>query len=296
MKARSLASLFLALVAGSLFAPPAGASPLLLPGGFRLPASHGYSIHVLAFDGDPRGEHDGVIILVNRKGSSATYSGFRSVSVTGTTISADLGSLGSIDVHFVPSGKPRSESSVCDPKPIEFESGFYEGQIDFEGEEGYTDAHATRARDEVQLLASLTCGRGFSEGAGGRAPGARLLARRHWEGGGLEFEATKNSPTRPSRFQVSIEERRGSLLITRGVNAEAGAAAFDFDVPAQTALVKPPAPFDGSARFVRRGKGPGRLRGNLSVDFPGRSGVSLGGSRSSLIRFVRNPSHPFRIR
>ncbi|MGN6557219.1 MAG: hypothetical protein ACTHLH_04315 [Solirubrobacterales bacterium] len=296
MKTRSLASLFLVLVAGCLFAAPAVATPLLRPGGFRLPASHGYSIHVLAFDGDSHGERDGMIVLVSRKGSSVTYSGFKNVSVTETTISADLGSLGSIDLHFVPSGETRSESSACNPKPIEFESGFYEGRIDFEGEEGYAVAHATRARAEIRLEASIICGGSLNEGLGGHSPGARLIARRDWEGGKVEFEAAKNSPTRPSRFRASIEEQHGSLLIAREVKTEAGAGAFDFDVPAHTALVKPPAPFNGSARFIRHGEGPGRLRGSLSVDFPGRSNVSLGSSRSGLVRYVQNPSHPFRVR
>lgn len=296
MKTRSFASLLLTLLAACSFAASAAAESSPAPSGFRLPASHGYSIHGIAFDGDPRGEHDEVILFVSRKGSGAVYFVLGGVSVTETTVSADLGSLGSIDLRFVPSGKPRTERSACNPKPIEFDSGFYEGRIDFEGEERYTEAHATRVRGEIRLLASLICGGSVNEGSGGHSPGARLVARRHWQQGRVEFEATKNSPTRPSRFRASIEERSGSMFIAREVEAEAKAAAFDFDVPAQTALVSPPAPFSGSARFVRRGESPGRLRGSLSVDFPGRSGISLSGSRGSLIRWVRNPSHPFRVR
>jgi hypothetical protein len=295
MKTRSFASLLLALLAGCFVAAPAAAESLPAPGGFRLSASHGYSIHGIAFDGDPRGEHDEVILFVGRQDSSVAYFALGKASVTETTVSADLGSLGSIDLRFVPSGKPRVEKSACNPKPIEFDSGFYEGRIDVEGEEGYAEAHATRARGEIRLEASLICGASVNEGSGGHAPGARLLARRHWHHSKLEFEATKNSPTRPSRFRASIEERRGSMFIAREVNSEAGAGAFDFDVPTQTALVDPPAPFSGFARFIRRDDRPGRLRGDLRVDFPGRSDVFLGGRRSSLIRYVQNPSHPFRV-
>jgi len=286
---------FLSLLLGTAFAAvPAAAEPLSPPGGFRLPASHGYSIHALAFDGDPHGEHDEVILFVDRKNASALYFALKRVQVTETTIAADLGQIGSIDLRFVPTVMPREERSACDPRPIAFDSGFYEGTIDFEGEEGYTAAHATRARGEVRLGASLMCGESLDEGIGGHSPGARLVTRQRWRHGGVEFEATKNSPSRPTRFRVSIEERHAGLVVDRGVGAVAGAGAFDFDVPAQTALLAPPAPFHGTAHFHRPTGQPGRLLGSLSVDFPGRSEVRLGGSRGSLIRWVQNPSHPFR--
>jgi hypothetical protein len=291
---RVLYCCLLSLLLGCAFAAPAAAESLFPPSGFRLPASHGYKLHVLAFDGDPHGAHDEVILLVNRKNASVIYFALKRVEVTETTIAADLGRVGSIDLHFVPTGMSREESSACDPRPIKFDSGFYEGKFEFEGEEGYAEAHATRARGEIRFAASLICGRSADEGIGGGSPGARLVTRRHWDSGKLEFEATKNSPSRPSRFQASIEERRAGLVIDRGVSAVAGAGAFDFDVPAQTALLAPLTPFHGTARFHRPApRRPGRLLGNLSVDFPGRSNVRLGGSRGSLIRWVQNPSHPF---
>lgn len=264
------------------------------PGGFRLEASNGYSIHALAFDGDPWGEHDGLLLFVSRKGSGATYFVRKGVQVTETTIAADLGKLGSIDLHFVPSGKPGVEKSPCIQKPIEFESGFYEGRFDFRGEEGYTEAHRTRARGEIRLQASLICSAVGVEGIGGHSPGAKLKMQRRWDNGRLEFEATKNSPTRPSRFQASIVERRGGLEIEREVEAAAGPGAFEFDVPNQRAVLKPPSPFSGSTLFQGKKGQPGNLKGNLVVDFPGRSGVSLSGVEGSIQRWAQNPSHPFR--
>lgn len=292
-KGRGVLLLCLVLLMAALPAASAAAS-LPPPGGFRLAASHGYRIHVLAFDGDPHEERDEVILFVDRKNASAIYFALKGVSVTETTIAADLGPIGSIDLHFVPTGVPREERSACSPQPIEFDSGFYEGSIDFNGEEGYTEAHATRARGEVRLAASLVCGGGLDEGFGGHSPGARLVTRRRWSNGKLEFEATKNSPSRPSRFLASIEEKHAGMGIERSVSAVGGPGAFDFDVPAQTASLDPPTPFHGIARFHRPGKLPGFLRGSLSVDFPGHSNVRLGNSRGSLVRWVQNPSHPFR--
>lgn len=270
------------------------AAPLSPPGGFRLPAGHGYEIHVLAFDGDPHEERDEVILFVDRKNASAVYFALKRVSVTETTITADLGRIGSIDFHFVPTGVPREERSACDSRPIEFDSGFYEGRIDFNGEEGYTEAHATRGRGEVRLGASLVCGGSLDEGSGGHSPGARLVTRRRWRNGEVELKATKNSPNRPSRFLASINEKHAGLAIERSVSAVGGPGAFDFEVSAQTASLDPPNPFHGIARFHRADQRPGRLSGGLSVDFPGRSDVRLGGSRGSLVRWVQNPSHPFR--
>jgi hypothetical protein len=289
--------ILLGLATGALLSagvPAAGAAPYV-PGGFRLAASNGYTIHALTYDGDPRGQHDGVVLFVGRKGGGATYFARRGVQVTETTVSADLGKLGSIDLHIVPSGEPRIERSTCDPQPIEVDSGFYEGRIDFVGEEGYTEAHRTRARGEVRLQASLICpGQEGDEGFGGHSPGGQLRLQRRWDQGRLEFEATKNSPTRPSRFRALIGETRDGLGIEREVEATAGPRAFEFDVPNQSATLEPPSPFSGSARFQGSKGRVGRLRGNLLVDFPGRSDVPLSGTQGNLQRWVQNPSHPFR--
>ena len=118
--------------------------------------------------------------------------------------------------------------------------------------------------------------------------------QRWWDSGRLDFEATENSPTRPSRFRATIEEKRGGLAIEREVEAVAGPEAFEFDVPSQSAMLKPPSPFVGSALFQRKKGQMGHLKGSLVVDFPGHSNVSLSGVQGSIQRWVQNPSHPFR--
>lgn len=100
----------------------------------------------------------------------------------------------------------------------------------------------------------------------------------------------------PSMTKPSICTR-GSRATTCSVSTEAKAAAFDYDVPAGTATVSPPASFGGEATFHR---GPGKATswyGDLTVDLPGRANVPLTGSgaRASLVRAVQNPSHPFRL-
>lgn len=288
--AMALASVFIALLvsSGSAFAE----GPVL-PGGFRLKASNGYSLSVVSFH-KPNTERGEVLVLAQAPGSAVLY--FTRATATDTSIEADLGAVGRIDVDFVPSGRARMERSACGGRPLAVDSGRYVGTIDFQGEQGYSEAHATSARGDAKFTLNLVCTRVGSEGIGGHSPGA-LLRVHHRGSARFGFEARKNSPSRVARFDASIDERRGPLAITRAVGVEAGPATFDYDVPGGSATVAPPAPFDGTA-FYRRAPG-GRVtwRGSLSVDFPGRAGVRLtgAGTRASLERAVQNPSHPFRL-
>lgn len=78
--ARGRLFIWLALIIGSTIgaAAPAEATTLSAPGGFRLPASNGYSIRAIAFDGERLGEHDEVILFVGRKGQRAPLEGIAS--------------------------------------------------------------------------------------------------------------------------------------------------------------------------------------------------------------------------
>jgi hypothetical protein len=241
-------------------AASAAASPII-PTGFALKASNGYTIHSIAFDGfDSPAE---LLLFAVRKDSGVSYFN-RDAQIDETSIVADLGSVGSIDL---------------------------------EGEEGFMRARATRARADVRTTFGLICGSSGSEGVGGHSPGARFSI---WRKRGMtrtEFVARKNSPTRVSRFEASIEERRGRLAISRGIKSTAPPGAFSFDVPRRLAVVRPPAPFAGEAAYSGIGDPPHGARGNLIVDFPGRAGVSLAGpgTRAGLVRYVDNPSHPFSL-
>jgi predicted DNA-binding protein with PD1-like motif len=292
-------ALILCAALGGAFAaaPAASAESLGAPPGFRLKASNGFSVHAIAFDDRGAGRHDTLLLLVARKHSVVFY--VIHATVTESSITADLGAVGSIDVQFVPSGEVRAERTACKEKPAKFDAGFYEGTIDVDGEQGFMHAHATRARGEIRVLGRLVCSGGVrSEGVGGHSPGAFLTIHGKVGGSKVEFAARKNSPTRVSRFEASIEERRGALSIFRGVSATGSANAFPFDTAAKAATVRPPAPFSGKAVYDGAGGPSRRLHGNLEVDFPGRSNVPLIGpaTRAGMVRGVQNPGHPFRLR
>lgn len=264
----------------------------MVPPGLRLAATSGYTLSAIALKA-PNGGAGVVLVMVRSPNALALYSA--PASIGPTSIDADLGTIGRIDVDFVSSGQSRVERSACGGKSVLGDAGRYEGTIDFEGEEGYSQAHASSARGEARMALSLLCAGGpKSEGVGGDSPGARLTVR-HRGPRQFEFSATKNSPSRPARFSASIEESRGDLHISRGVWVTAAPASFDFDVPAGRAHVNPPTPFEGAASYLRPSGKSSIWGGDLSVDFPGRAGVRLTGAntRASLVRAVLNPSHPF---
>jgi hypothetical protein len=263
------------------------------PSGFNLRASNGYTLSVMALAG-PRTDRGIILWLMRSRYAQVSYS--VEAVVSPTSIEADLGAIGRIDVDFIPSGQSRTERSICGD-PIQVDSGRYEGTVVFEGEEGYSEIHASSARGDATLALNLICPGGPKvTGYGGRSPGALLTVRQRPHQ--LEFTAMKNSPTRPARFAASISERRADMAISRSIHVTAAPNSFDFDVPSGRALVTPPTPFVGQARYIRSsGKSTG-WRGDLRVDFPGHANVRLTGSgvHASLIRAVLNPSHPFRLR
>jgi hypothetical protein len=289
-----LSIIALAVSALVALASPAGAAELAAPSGFRVAASNGYTLSVIGLD-DPHGERDAVFLLV-RSRHAAVFYGARA-SVTPTSIRAELGVIGRINVSFVPTGQLRSERSVCGGKTIQFDSGRYVGTIDFEGEEAYSKVHSSSASGEAAMAANLICPGFRSEGIGGHSPGARLTVE-HRGPRRFEFTAMKNSPTRPARFTASVDERREGMQISRAVEVVAAPGSFDFDVASGVANVSPPKPFSGEASYSRRlpGKRP-HWRGDLRVDFPGNSRVLLTGpgTRAGLVRAVVNPAHPFRV-
>ncbi len=212
--------------------------PPPVPPGFRLSAANGYALSVFAGQNPKTGGF--VLLRVRSPHAQVVYGA--PASVTETSIEADLGRVGQINVDFVPSGQARTERSPCTDESLSVDSGSYVGRIDFEGEEGYSDAHATSAIGSTDLLFRLVCLESGSEGSGGHSPGARLTVSHLGTPPLTTFEAMKNSPTRPARFSASIGERRGPLQISRTVEVSAGPNAFDFDVPEGFAHVRPPAP------------------------------------------------------
>jgi len=284
------AAILAAAAIGPLTAGGATPDPPLVPPGFTVEATNGYSLTVF---GAPEDEDDpsSAYMAVEGKGSVVYYF-TRDADVTEGSLKADFGSVAHVDMSFEPTGEKRFQKTGCGDGPVAIDSGRYVGSFDFRGEEGYAEAASTSARGDIRFLLRIVCASPTTESIGAQFPGASLRAARGPDSPRADrnattvgFQANKNRPTGVSLISASIEERRGPLSILRGVFGRYGTRAFRYGDSLKTASLRPPSPFSGTAGFRRVRNRPGSWTGSLEVDFPGRSDVALAGSgfRASIV-------------
>lgn len=293
----ALASLALVVLVGSQAAPAAaqGEPDTGAFNAFNLKGSNGYRIVVWAISG--KGYRNGqVLILAGHRRQAAAY--LAPAIVTDTSVEADLGPLGRFDVTFQPSGEKGVAHPVCDPsQKVSYDKGFYVGEIEFHGEEGYTDVSVTRSAFTLHPFADLICpGMSSGEYVGRFEPGARLKVRLHRGDERISMQVNQNRPGARVRIRASLEEKRGRIHISRELNLTEPAASFDFAPDLSAASLSPPKPFAGSGLYLRDAKATNRWTGHLTLDFPGRSNVPLTGARfdANLVRarLVEENSRP----
>lgn len=244
---------------------------------FRLKASNGYRVFVLASRPPGKARGQMVMFVGSKRGGTVTY--WTSATVDETGIHADLGELGRIDLEYVPLRGKEKYSCGSEGEVSYLRRGEYRGIFELNGEEGYAEARATRISAGESLLADLVCGEmviSFGDSTGPGLPGARLnAALRQGKDTALTFEIKKNRPAAPAAFMASVRERRGKVQIKREIEGMVGAGGFRYDPRLRTATVSPPAPFDGSATFRREAPRRNRWTGDLTIDLPGRSDTPL---------------------
>ena len=244
---------------------------------FKLPASNGYEI--LAFAANQRADGRGkIVLLVTHGREGATY--VSPATLTATSIAADLGALGKVDLTVSSSGRTKRLRQKCgdDPRTVTYEPPNFSGSFEFHGEEGFTEAVSTAPREYTRFFSDLLCTGVASGEIGGRdLPGARLRVRSHRPGLRLDLRVNENHPGGRARFEVGVREKRGEVRISRETTVWLNADSFRFDPLLGSANVDPPAPFAGRASFHRRVAPARRWAGNLTVDLPGRSDLPLTG-------------------
>jgi hypothetical protein len=267
-------------LAGALLAPlsaTATDSDLKHAFAFRVAANNGYSILALAESQRADGRGD-IALFVDGKGGGATY--LAPATLTATRIDADLGSLGRVALDVVPSGRKRKLRSRCGDgrEAATFEPQSYRGIFEFHGEEGYADAVTSSPREYTHLFLDLLCGGAVSgEFGGADLPGARLRLRSRRGSFRLALQANENHPGARARLEVETREEHQGIEIARSRALWAGSGAFAFDPRLRMAMLAPPAPFSGHASYRRAAAPANRWSGNLTVDLPGRSNLSLTG-------------------
>lgn len=231
----------------------------------------------------PHAEAPGKLLLIaSAQGKGVTYSA--PATVTETSIEADLGELGEISVAFQRSN--RAATVPCGKRTIRFDSGQYEGRIDFHGEEGYTSVEATTAPGNIDFWLGGFCGGGFVESSPPEpVRGAALFVQN--PALGPELSVRTSRPGAVALITAWTREFNNGISIERVVGLRMPGAGFSFDRSLRTATVRPPEPFSGGARFDRSMKAGRRWGGDLTVDLPGRADVPLTGP---VLRATLEPS------
>lgn len=195
------------------------------------------------------------------------------------TIEADLGPFGKVSLAFQPSGETavtnvdlenKTEKCIGATKIIRH-LGTFTGTLSFHGENGYTAVDTTSAPGSVGTSTFRNCT--TIAGASARASAA-ASPRRHdvalQMGGKSAPSLFASTDSSRSRFlALSGEVLTPQLSVLRIASASAGGSSFRFSPALDSATLRPPGPFSGSASFHDPPNGPAYLRGDLAVKFPG---------------------------
>lgn len=255
---------------------------------FAVPGTHGYKILVFGArfaENEIEGrEGPGEVVLYVAKGQHRIAFYQTTAIVTETSFEADLGALGRIDLDLVKTGKrgkARAPLGACDGDVIPYEKTTYHGTFEFHGEEGFTEASATRIPVSPQPWIDLICANHYEvdrEKLGSDALGANLSVKRKFGAHDLVgFELTKDRPGGRTLARAATTEERDGIAISRLVEVVVGAGSFRYDGSLDRATVRLPGPFTGSATFRRHAKPRNGFLGKLTVDLPGRADVPLAG-------------------
>lgn len=212
---------------------------------------------------------------------------------------ARFGHRGFISVAFQPTGTAKhvAPPEGCNGSYVRGETGTFSGTIRFAGEGGYVTLHAHGAKGRAARSKYWSCPHRHGVVSLRRPSLARMASSPEEEGeaheyakllaqdSGQRFFQAVGGPVATSRraglpvFLAASAERHGSMTILREMGIRGQPTDFTFDDRLQSALVQPPAPFQGSGTFQR---GPGNSKtwsGTLGVSLPGADGVSLVGPR-----------------
>ncbi len=228
-------------------------------------------------------------------------------------IAANLGVLGRIDVRFVPRKLRREPPPKnCQGPVTVIEQGRFVGTIAFRGEEGFTEAHADHAAGAIARVPSYKCPpvgprpnlkkvrrqleklekeakaeeAEAEEGDEEKALAVRLHAVA--AGGRVTLTTTKTVLKEKHGKGLAIDTllavgtRRRGPIEESFVAGEIFGKGTTFTVPNRKdpkseGILKPPAPFSGSATFRRHPKKPPTWTGDLEVYLPSFGEVRLTG-------------------
>lgn len=255
-----------------------------------LPASNGYSASIVT-DG-----HRRVVLNLSKGNFFARYTALGKVSRKG--IEADFGSFGQVSLRF--RGKRRYHPSLipglklpdflrnrCKGRRTVAESGVFVGNVNFEGEHGFTRVQANRRKGKVVRGYRRVCKGRFRPFAGKiREEGTFLTAEAKRFGVTrllVTAEASASVKGKEFSFTIAIgaeSKKVGRVAVSKGslIIEELDSVAIS---PAGkkplTAKLKLRKPFEGTATYLDEGSAPPTWTGSLGIRLPGSGLVPLAG-------------------
>ncbi len=252
-----------------------------------LKASDGFQVNL-------ENSEDGTLTLELKRGGQwviyavpghATEAGLR----------ARFGKLGLIDVAFAPTKVLNSTApgEGCTGAPRTLREGVFTGTIHFTGERGYARIDASRASGSMSVISQWECpeaeatdpfapdlGRpalASRAGSGDDDSGVFLAASRR--GCSCTFEAgigRRRGGGLRSIFFGETDEERERMKIRRLTEVSGPASAFRIDRAAGTAVLRPPSPLSGQARYEKRTHRRGLWRSTIRVPLLGADPIDTG--------------------
>lgn len=243
----------------------------------------GFELHAAGFwvtARSPLGS-ERVRLMLDRHGEVAYY--WAPARIDADSVRVRFGRLGTLAFRFTPD---RREGPLgCGGRHDGSQQGTFRGSLVFHGENDYAHIDARRARGYMQTRPTECTGNGQSFSgerevrSAGVGPVATASAAPVAETGAY-IEATTAGVLPADVFYAFLdhgpkgnrvvfgalrEERREGMRIERGAQIYGGEAGFQWDLGAGTALLEPPAPFEGRAAYKREAHGKGSWTGSLRV-------------------------------
>jgi len=260
------------------------ALPAMHSSEFTLPASNGYRLQVA----DTGGRQ---IYLTARNGGSSVIYEVQGRKTEKDGIEARFLGVGRISVRFEQIGKTKHAPPAgnCRGDGSDTRHGVFRGAIVFNGEKGFSRAHASRARGTVHDSGKEICTR-EKERHGDPGLHTIFLSASAPQGKGLLsfFAAKFSSESIPAADQTtygaSLFQFRGRMGVYRTLSRNATGESFVLGGPSghpTAASVAPPSPFAGTADLQLDSTSTAKWLGPLSVDLPGFGQVNLAGPKFS---------------
>jgi hypothetical protein len=267
---RALTLLSVVLAALAVAAAPAGAAQPRHGLGFEL---HAGGFWVTAKS--PLGS-DRVRLMLDRHGEVAYY--WAPARIGADSARVRFGRLGALAFHFTPDH--REGPLGCGGRHDGSQQGTFRGALFFHGENDYADVDAHRARGYMQTRPTECAGGRRTAGGEGEVRRATASRAAPVAETGAFIEATTANVLPAEVFYSYLdhgpkgnrvvfgalrEERREGMRIERGAQIYGGEAGFQWNLGTGTALLEPPAPFEGRAVYKRDAHGKASWTGSLRV-------------------------------